>query len=83
MSKWNHAPNYRFLQCKWKKKGKSKDDFTDNKDSNNNNRCVSVTSVKTVKTKMGKGCTNVLPFDTRVDLSVNTDWMPVMLKINI
>jgi hypothetical protein len=38
--------------------------------------------VKTVKTKMGKGCTNVLPFDTRVDLSVNTDWMPVMLKIN-
>jgi hypothetical protein len=39
-------------------------------------------SVKTVKTKMGKGCTNVLPFDTRVDLSVNTDWIPVMLKIN-
>ena len=39
--------------------------------------------LKTVKTKMGKGCTNVLPFDTRVDLSVNTDWMPVMLKINI
>jgi hypothetical protein len=24
-----------------------------------------------------------LEFDTRVDLSVYTDWMPVMLKINI
>ena len=33
--------------------------------------------------KMGKGFTNVLQFDTRVDLSVNTDWMPVMFKINI
>jgi hypothetical protein len=66
------------------KKGKTNDDFTDNKDSNSNNKCVSVTlSVKTVKIKMGKGCTNVLQFDTRVDPSVNIDWIPVMLKINI
>jgi hypothetical protein len=34
------------------------------------------------KNIMGKGFTNVLQFDTRVDLSVNTDWMPVMFKIN-
>jgi hypothetical protein len=68
-------------------KGKTNDNITDNKDSNNNNKCISVTvSVKTVNkttTKMGKGFTNVLQFDTRVDLSVYTDWMPVMLKINI
>jgi hypothetical protein len=38
-------------------KGKTNDNMTDNKDSNNNNKCVSVTlSVKTLK-KMGKGFT--------------------------
>ena len=44
-------------------KVKTNDNITDNKDSNNNNKCVSVTvSVKTVNkttTKMGKGFTNV------------------------
>ena len=65
------------------RKGYTNDNITDNKDFSNNNKCVSVTvSVKTVK-KMGKGFTNVLQFDTRVDLSVNTDWIHVMLKINI
>ena len=64
------------------KKGKTNDDITDNKDSNNNNRCVSVTLSENCKKKeKGKGL--VLEFDTRVDLSVYTDWMPVMLKINI
>jgi hypothetical protein len=61
------------------KKEKTNDNITDNKDSNNNNKCVSVTlSVKTVK-KWEK----VLQFDTRVEISVFTDWMSVMLKINI
>jgi hypothetical protein len=55
------------------KKEKANDDITDNKDSN---KCISVTTVQ----KMGNGFTNVLQFDTQVDLSVNTDWM---LKINI
>jgi hypothetical protein len=65
------------------KKVKTNDNITDNKDSNDNNKCVSVTvSVKTIK-NMGKGFTNVLHFDTRVDLSVNTDWISGMLKINI
>jgi hypothetical protein len=65
------------------KKVKTNDNITDNKDSNDNNKCVSVTvSVKTIK-NMGKGFTNVLQFDTRVDLSVNTDWISGMLKINI
>jgi hypothetical protein len=45
------------------RKVKTNDNITDNKDSNNNNTCVSVTvSVKTVNkttTKMGKGFTNV------------------------
>jgi hypothetical protein len=45
------------------RKVKTNDNITDNKDSNNNNKCVSVTvSVKTVNkttTKMGKGFTNV------------------------
>jgi hypothetical protein len=61
------------------KKEKTNDNITDNKDSNNNNKCVSVTlSVKTVK-KWEK----VLQFDTRVEISIFTDWMSVMLKINI
>ena len=39
------------------RKSYTNDNITDNKDSNNNNKCVSVTlSVKTVK-KMGKGFT--------------------------
>ena len=59
------------------KKGKTNDDITDNKDSN---KCVSVTLSVTTVQKMGNGFTNVLQFDTQVDLSVNTDWM---LKINI
>jgi len=43
--------------CVNNKKVKTNDEITDNKDSNNNNKCVSVTlSVKTVK-KMGKGFT--------------------------
>jgi hypothetical protein len=45
------------------RKVKTNDNITDNKDSNNNNKCVSVTvPVKTVNkttTKMGKGFTNV------------------------
>ena len=42
-------------------KVKTNDNITDNKDSNNNNKCVSVTvSVKTVKKKMGKSFTNVV-----------------------
>ena len=42
--------------------------------------CVTVSeNCKKKKKKWEK----VLQFDTRVDLSVNTDWMPVMLKINI
>ena len=46
-------------------KVKTNDDITDNKDSIDNNKCVSVTvSVKTVKIKRGKGFTNVLQFDT-------------------
>ena len=37
------------------KKGKTNDNITENKDSNNNNKFVSVTvSVKTVKKKLGK-----------------------------
>jgi len=40
-------------------------------------------SVKTVK-KNGKRFYKLLQFDTHIDLSlINTDWMPVMLKINI
>ena len=31
MSKWNHAPNYQFLQCKQKKR-KAYDEITDNKE---------------------------------------------------
>jgi hypothetical protein len=39
------------------KKVKTNDNITDNKDSNDNNKCVSVTvSVKTIK-NMGKGFT--------------------------
>jgi DNA-binding NarL/FixJ family response regulator len=63
------------------KKGKSNDDITDNKDNNNNNKCDTV-SVKTVKKKR-ENVFQLLQFDTRVDLSVYTDWMPVMSKINI
>ena len=58
-------------------KVKTNDNITDNQDSNNNNKCVSVTLSQSVKTK--KNWDKVLQFD----LSVNTDWMPVMLKINI
>ena len=63
------------------KKGKSNDDITDNKDNNNNNKCDTV-SIKTVKKKR-ENVFQLLQFDTRVDLSVYTDWMPVMSKINI
>ena len=47
------------------KKGKTNDDITDNKDSNNNNKCVSVTvSVTTVKTRgsVGWACVTHLSF---------------------
>jgi hypothetical protein len=59
------------------KKEKANDDITDNKDSN---KCISVILSVTTVQKMRNGFTNVLQFDTQVDLSVNTDWM---LKINI
>ena len=36
------------------KKGKTNDDITDNKDSDNNNRCVSVTLSENCKKKKGK-----------------------------
>jgi hypothetical protein len=42
------------------KKEKTNDEITDNKDSNNNNKCVSVTlSLKTVPKKIGKGDTRL------------------------
>jgi hypothetical protein len=44
------------------KKEKTNDEITDIKDSNNNNKCVSVTvSLKTVPKKIGKGCYNLTP----------------------
>ena len=44
------------------KKEKTNDEITDIKDSNNNNKCVSVTvSLKTVPKKIGKRCYNLTP----------------------